>query len=274
MDQEMIFKNLISKNAIHQPVVICIDTSDSMGMDAGNGQTKLQMVEDLVNSLKNVDLSETEKNVVDICILGFGSSVYTIEDWTNLSMFQGNVKLETTGQTAMNSVILEAIKKTREIRRVYYNGAVRCRRAAIFVYSDGFSTEPMEEVYEKSQSYFNRDIPKPSAKLNMLFIPTFYDGKIIKMTDDDAIDEYKALVKGLGKKVAFINAEDCINGIPASFKFMMDSIVEWSVSAPGETVSVNMDSGLVAVQNHGGIQRQDGSNVVIDTDLDDEIEIM
>ena len=33
MDQEMIFNNLVSKNAIHQPVVICIDTSDSMGMD-------------------------------------------------------------------------------------------------------------------------------------------------------------------------------------------------------------------------------------------------
>lgn len=274
MDQEMIFKNLISKNAIHQPVVICIDTSDSMGMDAGNGQTKLQMVEDLVNSLKNVDLSETEKNVVDICILGFGSSVYTIEDWTNLSMFQGNVKLETTGQTAMNSVILEAIKKTREIRRVYYNNTIKSRRAELFVYSDGFSTEPMEEVYEKSQGYFNRDDPKPSAKLNMIFIPTYYNGRIIKMTDDDSIDEYKALVKGLGKNVAFVNAEDCINGIPAGFKFMIDSIVEWSISDPGSSVCVNLDPALVAVQNYGGIQRQNGSNVVIDTDLDDEIEIM
>lgn len=267
------YQEVKAQNAIHQPVVICIDTSGSMTMDAGNGNSKLKIVEDMINSIKDIDLSETEKNAVDICILGFDNKVYTIVDWIPLSKFAGDVKLNADGTTALNSVILESIKKVREQRKSYANKQVRCRRAQIFVYTDGFSTEPMDQAYSKAKDYFNREDPKPSAKLNMIFIPTFYEGKIIKMTDEDTWEDYKELVRGLGKKTAFINAEDCVKGIPAGFKFMIDSIVEWSVSAPGSDVEVKMGTDLVAVQNHGGVQNQDGTNTVIDTDIADEIEL-
>lgn len=263
-----------SKNSIHQPIVICLDTSGSMLMDAGNGVPKLKIVEEMINSLKNIDLSETEKNAVDICILGFDSRVYTIQDWIPLGDFNGNIKLEAEGPTVLNSVILESIKKVREKRKAYASQNVKCRRAQIFVYTDGFSTEPMEQAYDKSQEYFNRDQPKPSAKLNMICIPTFYEGKIISLTDQENWEEYKEMVQGLGKKVAFLNAKDCVNGIPAGFKFMIDSIVEWSVSAPGQEVRVDMSKELTAVKNHGGVQNQDGTNTVIDNDITDEIELV
>lgn len=273
-NDELRFMNFGAMDSVHQPVVICIDTSESMSMDAGNGKSKIQMVEDLINGICDVDLSETEKKSVDICVLGFSNDVYTICDWTNLYDFRGDLKLRAVGTTALNSVILQSIKKVRELRRGYYERSIACRRAQIFVYTDGFSTEPMEEAYDKSMDYFNRQ--KPSAKLNMIFIPTYYNGTIIKLTDSTTFDDYKQLVKGLGPKVAFINAEDCVNGIPASFRFMMDSIVEWSVSTPGEPVKVSLDKNKLSVINgRGGAGLDDdGNKVVIDTDIDDDIVIV
>ena len=42
----------------HQPVVICIDTSGSMNEKAEDGRAKIEIVEQLVNSLSKIDLSE------------------------------------------------------------------------------------------------------------------------------------------------------------------------------------------------------------------------
>ena len=265
----MNFENLRAINQTHQPVVVCIDTSASMNEDAGNGITKIKMVEDLVNQLADIPngrLGETDKSSIDLCILGFNNSVYTIMDWQPLSNFKGDIKLSAEGCTALSSVILESIKKVREIRKLYDQRSVDCRRAMIFVYTDGFSTEDMQAAYQKSQSYFNRDYPSPSAKLNMIFIPTYYNGQIIKMTDGEKNwSEYKELVNGLGKKVLYINAEDCVNGVPAAFEFMTDSIVGWSVSDPGETVYTNINDNLTAVKNCGGVrQNSDGSKTAVD----------
>ena len=262
----MKFENLLALNETHQPVMICLDTSDSMNEDAGNGTSKIKMVEDLVNQLANIKLSEAEKSAIDICILGFNNNVYTILNWQPLINFKGNIRLSAGGCTALNSVIMESKRKVREIRKVYDEESVSCRRAMIFVYTDGFSTEDMQPAYQISQSYFNRENPSPSAKLNMIFIPTYYNGQIIKMTDGEANwSEYKNLINGLGKKVLFINAEDCVNGVPAAFKFMTDSIVDWSQSDPGEKVYIDINNNLTAVKNYGGVQQNsDGTKTAVD----------
>lgn len=260
-----------SLDATHQPVVVCVDTSTSMLQDAGNGMTKIKMVENMINSLANLSgLSETEKNAVDICVLQFNDMVGTVVDWKPLSSFKGGVTLEAGGCTALGSAIFAARDKVRERRYAYNNQNVACRRAQIFVYTDGFSTENLDAIYAESQRYFNRTEPAPSAKLNLITIPTYYEGRMISLTNEVCIKEYKEMVNGFGKAVAFIDAQDCINGIPASFKFMADSIVSWSQSAPGDTVKTDLSSdSLRAVNNHGGITKDsNGNRVAIDEDLD------
>ena len=118
-----------SLDATHQPVVICVDTSASMFEDAGNGMTKIKMVENMINSLANLSgLSETEKNAVDICVLQFNDMVGTVVDWKPLSSFNGGVVLEAGGCTALGSAIFAARDKVRERRYAYNNQNVACRR--------------------------------------------------------------------------------------------------------------------------------------------------
>lgn len=268
------YMNFYAPETVHQPVVICIDTSESMGMDTGNGKSKIQTVQELLNSICSVELSEAEKKSVDICVLGFSDTVYTICDWSNLYSFNGDIKLSAGGKTALNSAILQAISKVKEFRKRCWECGIMCRRSQIFVYTDGFSTEPMEEAFEKSIDFFNRQ--NPSAKLNMVFIPTYYEGKIFKLTDRNNLEDYKQLVKGLGQKVLFINAENCVDGLPASFEFLKKSIVMLSVSAPCESVKVPINKNLLSfIVGHGGAGVDDeGNKFVIDNDIDDIVFIV
>ena len=242
----------------HQPVVICIDTSGSMNEKAEDGRTKIEIVEQMVNSLSKIDLSESEKGAVDICVLAFDDECRVLQDWIPLSDFKGNLKLDAGGCTALGSAIIDSIDATRARRHVYKSAeyGVFARRAQIFLYTDGVSTEDMSKAIEYSQNYLNRD--KPSAKLYTILIPPATD---------------PSEMKKLGEKVAILRATDCVNGIPNTFKFMKDSIVNWSASNPGHIVTAKVTKGVVFIYCEGGlIKDANGGAVVQDQDLCDFLE--
>lgn len=242
----------------HQPVVICIDTSGSMNEKAEDGRTKIEIVEQMVNSLSKIDLSESEKGAVDICVLAFDDECRVLQDWIPLSDFKGNLKLDAGGCTALGSAIIDSIDATRARRHVYKSDeyGVFARRAQIFLYTDGVSTEDMSKAIEYSQNYLNRD--KPSAKLYTILIPPATD---------------PSEMKKLGEKVAILRATDCVNGIPNTFKFMKDSIVNWSASNPGQTVTAKVTKGVGFIDGQGGVKKDaNGGAVVQDQDLCDFLE--
>lgn len=242
----------------HQPVVICIDTSGSMNEKAEDGRAKVEIVEQMVNSLSKIDLSESEKAAVDICILAFDDKCRVLQDWIPLSDFKGNLKLNAGGCTALGSAIIDSIDATRARRHVYASPeyGVSARRAQIFLYTDGVSTEDMSKAIEYSQNYLNRD--KPSAKLYTILIPPATD---------------PSEMKKLGEKVAILRAMDCVNGIPSTFKFMKDSIVQWSDSNPGQTVTTKVTKGVGFIDGQGGVKKDANGGVVVqDHELYDFLE--
>lgn len=185
---------------VHQPVVICIDTSGSMNDKSEDGRTKAEIVEEMLNSLANLDLPESDKAAVDICILVFDDECRTLVEWRPLTYFEGGLKLDVAGCTALGSAVIKAIDKTRERRRTYDVEGISSKRAQIFLYTDGVSTEDMTAAYQRAEEYLNRE--KPSAKMYAILIPPARDPKELA---------------GLGKNVAILAAKDCINGIPATF---------------------------------------------------------
>lgn len=216
---------------VHQPVVICVDTSGSMEELSEDGKSsKIQIVEDMLNGLATFNIKE-----VDICVLAFDDEVRTIVDWRSLADFHGGLKLDTGGCTCLGSAVLESIRKTRERRRTYREDNIESKRAQIFLYTDGASTEDLSAAYQRSQEYLNRE--KPSVKMYGILIPPAVNPRDLA---------------GFGKKVAILAAKDCINGIPETFKFMTDSIVEWSESQLGDTVSQTLGPNTGIVAGHGG----------------------
>lgn len=220
---------------IHQPVVFCIDTSASMNDSAEDGRSKSQIVEEMINGLANMPLSAYDKQNVDICVLVFDDEVRTLIDWRSLASFDGGIELDVAGTTALGSAVLTAIEKTRERRAVYAQTGITCKRAQIFVYTDGVSTESLDAAYARSQEYLNRD--KPSAKMYITLIPPAADASELKP---------------FGDKVTILKAKDCINGLPAAFKFMEASVIASSVSALGDTTKTEIDSNTLDVVNRHG----------------------
>ena len=237
----------------HQPVVICIDTSGSMNEKAEDGRTKIEIVEQMVNSLSKIDLSESEKGAVDICILAFDDECRVLQDWFPLSDFKGNLKLNAGGCTALGSAIINSIDAIRARRNVYTSSeyGIEARKAQIFLYTDGVSTEDMSKAIEHSQNYLNRD--KPSAKLYTILIPPATDPREMKK---------------LGEKVAILRATDCVNGIPSTFKFLKDSILTYGCAQPDVTVRIRITKGVGFIDGQGGAKKDANDGAVVqDTDI-------
>lgn len=237
----------------HQPVVLCIDTSGSMNDKAEDGRTKAQIVEEMINDLANMPLSDYDKQNVDICVLVFDDEVRTLVDWRPLSSFTGGIELDVAGTTSLGSAVLTAIEKTRERRGVYEHTGIRCKRAQIFVYTDGVSTESLDAAYAKSQEYLNRAHPSPSAKMYITLIPPAVDATELEP---------------FGEKVTILRAKDCVNGLPNSFKFMQASVVNSSVSALGDTTKTEIPEDLEPYNKHGAdgtYKDTDGTKYVEDS---------
>lgn len=235
-------------SGVHQPVVICIDTSGSMKDKEDGSKEKFKIVEDMINDLTNMKLSEYDKENVEICVLVFDDDVRTLVDWRSLNDFEGGIVLDDiAGTTSLGSAILESIEKTRERREVYAKTGIRSKRAQIFIYTDGVSTEDMTDAYNRSQEYLNRE--KPSAKMYITLIPPAAD-------PSQLID--------LGTAVTIMVAKECEHGLPAAFEFMQGSIVSASVSAYGETTSTTVPDSIALVGREGGDEKKnsDGTRTV------------
>lgn len=214
----------------HQPVVICIDTSESMNeLAEGTNSKKCEMIEELVNSIADLKgLDDRTKSCVDICILLFDDTVRTLVDWKSLSSFQGDVKLDDiAGQTFLGDAVEQCIEKTRQRRAVYASTGTPCRRPQIFIYTDGESTQDLSSAYDKTREYLNKTDPKTGktaakVKMYITLIPPARSAKELE---------------GFGPSVTILRAEDCANGLPAAFKFMEASVVSASSVTGGEATT-------------------------------------
>lgn len=186
---------------------------------------KIQIIENLINSIDKIQICESEKRAIDICILGFNDTTYTILDWMSLSEFNCNMKLMAKGNKSLNSIISTTIKKALNMQERYNECCINYKQTQIIVYTDGLSNEDMRPAYKEFQLYFNSDFSSPTAKLYMILTSTYNNGQLIKFDKENICHEFKHLVDGAGGNIIFSNIDVFENGIP---RLMSDSIVLWS----------------------------------------------
>lgn len=247
---------------VHQPVVICIDTSGSMADEAkdGTGRTKYEVVEEQINALANLqELDDRTKSCVDICVLAFDNEVRTIVNWRSLSDFHGGVTFDVQGCTALGDAVIEAIKKSRERRNQYDLAGIKCKRPQIFVFTDGVSTQDMKPAYQFSEDYLNKMDSTTGkiiakAKMYVTLIPP-------AVKPDDLI--------GFGKAVSILKVNECRNGLLEAFQFMQDSIVSASSVTGGEATTRVPDHVQVYTGNGNDEfeRNSDGRAITTQTDL-------
>ncbi|MDE6424837.1 MAG: hypothetical protein K2K89_01675 [Ruminococcus sp.] len=121
----------------------------------------------MINGLADMGLSEYEKDNTEICIIVFDDDVHTLVDWCSLSSIDGGIKLDDiAGCTSLGNAVITAIDKTRERRKFYYTQGIDSKRAQIFVYTDGVSTESLDTAHRRVSEYLDR--PHPAAKIYII----------------------------------------------------------------------------------------------------------
>lgn len=212
-----------SPGTIHYPILICIDTSSSMNSFAENGNTKASMMQQMLNMIADIDLFESEKDVIDLCILGCNDKCYVFQDWISLSELTGNIDLNMSGNAVIGNAIVESIDAIRARRQAYMANGVESSKAQIFLFTDSVSNEDLKEAITYAEKYLNRD--KPFVTLNIFLIPPATDSSKFKV---------------LGDKVRILCLKDSINGIENAFIFLRNIVCERFCTHPGEEIKVKI----------------------------------
>ena len=53
----------------HLPLILCVDTSSSMNELSENGKSKIQIVEEMINSFASVETEHYQDQEIDLCII-------------------------------------------------------------------------------------------------------------------------------------------------------------------------------------------------------------
>lgn len=220
-----------SPMGVHIPIVICIDTSISMNDTLADGQSKKQIFEEMINGLANLSLGDYEKQCIDICILIFDGEVRTLVEWRSLYDFNGGIKLDCARTTSLGSAIIRAVEKSRERRREYALNGIQFTRSVLFVFTDGYSTKPLEEVHKVSDYFNNR-----MEKMFITMLPPLKDSFELK---------------AFGEKVTIFRTKDYTDGVKSSFNFIQNIIEYHFVGGTADGILVPISNNLEVLNRKG-----------------------
>lgn len=230
----------------HQPFIIAIDASGSMIALATDGKTKLDMCQELINSLPQSEniasLSDAEKDCVDMLVLSFSNNDVNIHStWRPLSVFEGITPIHSGTTTPLYKAIIESIQASRVMRHSYSQNGIDCKRPQIFIYTDGLATDPENRAEAKKLCQLYTSKQSPKAKLFVVLVPGAMSEEQIQNVSQDLVD--------LCDDVTLIKVDDCKNGLPATFNFLSSSVVVGTSSSIGADMLVRYDKG-----NNGNMQ--------------------
>ncbi len=242
--EEFVPEKLGAQGNAHQPFVVAIDASGSMSADAGNGKSKLQVCQELINSLPQSDnmkkLSEVERNTVDMLILSFsGDEVNVNAVWQPISLFEGVGSISYGTTTPFYKTVVNSIQATRVMRHSYGEKGVDCKRPQIFIYTDGLATDKSENYAEAKalcEKYAEVD---GKVKIFVVLIPG-------SMSEDE-INRVCTEIISLSDNITVLKAEDCVNGLPATFNFISSSVVAGASSSVGDQLIAEYDPKYIKV---------------------------
>jgi len=138
---------VISENPVQRtPCVLVLDTSGSMGGDNRIDQLNqaLQLFEQTIKG------NETLRQQLMLSVIGFGSQVDILCDWTQGDEFSAP-QLVAAGQTSMGAAMRAAHAAVEEIRSKLKASGVPYTRPWIFLMSDGGPTDDWQSSAEESR---------------------------------------------------------------------------------------------------------------------------
>ena len=235
MDQPIFHYEKVQR--IHQPLVVAVDNSGSMEYtEAGQTKTNLKLAEELVKKIgKDPKLTEEYKSTADLCIMTFADYVTTVQNWTPLSEYNGEIMLKKMGTTAFHDVVRQALNAVHVMKGSYSRIGIQCKRPQIFIITDGRSTDPKynPEAVAEAKRLCEKYVDTNKVSLHVILLP---GGE----TRDS---------KELSAKIKHYKVEDCTYGLPAIEAFINASIVAFSDGNPGMRVEVPLPEGLKTTQS-------------------------
>lgn len=243
-------------SASHQPIVIVIDVSGSMSAtEAGESKSNIKLAEEMVNKIGlDPGMKDEYKKTADFMVMTFADNVIVQQDWIPLSRFSRNITLSAAGCTSFHDAVAQAINATRTRRNSYktVDGGIRCKRPQIFLFTDGYSTDP--EKAAETQELCRKYIDTKKAELHVILLP----GASTKEA------------KALSPNIKLYKVEDCAHGLPAAEKFINASIVAFSSSSIGDSVNLPLPDGVKTTAVNASVDAN-GNRVVNDTVDDADI---
>lgn len=154
------------------PVVLCLDTSDSMSMPMPDGRIPL----DELNGGLDVLISELHKDPLakrraEISVVSYGTKVAEPTPFATVENLQIPI-LEKSGLTSSGEAIRVAMQALEDRKKIYKENGLSYYRSILLWLSDGLSTDNINEV--------SKDLKKAIEQKKLTFMPVAVEGADIE----------------------------------------------------------------------------------------------
>jgi len=215
-----------NNNPPHHIVLFCIDTSATMAEKITEEETKLEIAVRMINSLKNAESIDIDKDHIISSVIGFAENTSVLAEWCPLSCL--NIEendLRASGIKNIDTAIKDSVIRVKDEIRAALNIAIRLRASHIFIYTDGHIAERTNEICEAIKKQMD-DFEKGSSnrlinriKIHIIFIPMLF----VDQTQGLLSFYQSKLVSAFGTHCSVHSIYECTNGFPEKFSFMVIS---------------------------------------------------
>ena len=231
------FDSCFGGGLTHQSAVVLVDGSVSMRRKTENGKSKLEICVDCVNGITSSEamrsLSPLELGRMDILTLSFRGDDVNVEcPWTPMKLFGGVEKIKSGGGTPLYKAVAIGIKCAMDRVRDCVTRGISTRVTQIFIYTDGRAMDPEYRDVAKELCH-KYAVKGGKVKIFVVLVPGSMSEKTLKETTADILD--------LCDNITIIKADDCVNGLPATFDFLAASLVVGASSVVGDEMKVQYD---------------------------------
>lgn len=193
--------------------------------------TNLSLAEDMLNHIgEDPDLTEQNKDTVEMLIQSFSDDVTVLYDWKPLSNYHGGISLAPVGITCFHNAVKQSLNAVHVMKAGYKPKGVSCKRPQVFIITDGYSTDPKydPQAVADAKKLCEKYVDTKKVALNVILLPGGAPDDALKLSDN----------------VRLYKVDDCKYGLPAVGEFINASIVSFSDSAPGTDAVVPLPASI------------------------------
>lgn len=218
--------------------IIMVDGTTSMRKKAENGKSKLDICVECINKIPKTkaikSLTPVERNRIDLMLLSFRGDDVKIEvPFGPLGLFNGVEKIKSGGSTSLYKAISTCINCAMDWSRRCATMGFATYKPQIAIYTDGGATDPENRELAKTLCRKYASAKNGKVKIFVILVPG--------STSEKRVNEIASDILDLCDNITVIKADNCVEGLPATFDFFTGSIVAGVSSTVGEEMKVQYD---------------------------------